>query len=355
MASFYTKKDSKFFYIKYRKSDGSWADKSSCIDRYSPGSLRKIKQHVAEETAKELRQTPGQGRAWNTWVPQFLDRKYQHSPKTSKRMLNAWSALSTYLQAMNIIGPSEVTYHLCKEYPNWRTNPPNHLIKARSWNTALYEIKAFGLIMQECVRRGWIGANPCWRLGLKRHNTKVKPEISEEEQIKIETALETEKEWMRDSWLVSMRQGCRISETAVPMQNIDQNRGVMTFYGKGGKIHAAPIHPDLIPLIQKAKKEFRPTLVELPKYAPKLWCKFFKDLGMKHLSFHCTRVTVITRLARGGFNSQQTKAYVGHASETIHAIYQRLTAPDVAHLGAVLGKQPEKNQDAPSAIVKPNR
>ena len=57
---------------------------------------------------------------------------------------------------------------------------------------------------------------------------------------------------------------------------------------------------------------------------------------MPHLCFHSTRVTVVTRLAREHHPIYETKAYVGHASDTIHAVYQRLSPPDVRHLGAAL-------------------
>src|SRR5437868_10637315 len=54
----------------------------------------------------------------------------------------------------------------------------------------------------------------------------------------------------------------------------------------------------------------------LPKYAAKKWHQFFKRIGLPHLSFHCTRVTVVTRLARKGFTMTQTKAYVRSEEHT---------------------------------------
>jgi len=96
------------------------------------------------------------------------------------------------------------------------------------------------------------------------------------------------------------------------------------------------MHADLVPLYRLAKKQRRSHLVMLPKYAAKKWHQFFRRLGLRHISFHCTRVTVVTRLARNGFTMAQAKAYVGHASDTIHAIYQRLAPADVRHLGKAL-------------------
>ena len=121
---------------------------------------------------------------------------------------------------------------------------------------------------------------------------------------------------MRDSWLVAMRQGCRISETACSLSRIDRKQGTISFIAKE-KNSTAPLHDYLRELVAKAFKERRATLVELPIYAPKKSSQFLKGIGLPHLSFHCTRVTVIT------------KFYVGHASDTVHAIYQRLWPNDV--------------------------
>ena len=57
---------------------------------------------------------------------------------------------------------------------------------------------------------------------------------------------------------------------------------------------------------------------------------------MKHLTFHSTRVTVVTRLARAGESKPKVMAYVGHASETVNDVYLRLSAPDVADLSSHL-------------------
>ena len=102
---------------------------------------------------------------------------------------NAWAALSVYLDFCKIISPAEVSYQVCIDYPNFRSKPPRELMRARSHNTALTELKVFSALMQEAVRRGYAVANPCVRLGLKRRLAKVKPEITAEEERKIEAAL----------------------------------------------------------------------------------------------------------------------------------------------------------------------
>lgn len=340
MASYYRRNGSPYYWLRYQRPDGTWGDKSSKVRTDGPGAVRKIKHIAAEHTMRELhRDRTGTAHSFDAWVPTFLAHRYTNF-KTVARYTAAWSAVATYLEHIDVISPLQVTYRHCTEYPQFRTKPPTTNIRARSFNTSLTELKVFSAIMQEAVRRDYINANPCLRLGLKRTPPKQKPEITAKEQVKIETALKAQDEWMRDSWLVAMRQGCRISETAVPISNIDPSRRVITFFGKGGRIHAAPLHDDLLPLVRRAEKERRSHLVRLPKYAPKKWHQFLRRLGLGHLSFHATRVTVVTRLARKGFSMAQTKAYVGHASDTVHAIYQRLSPVDVRHLGAALSSRP---------------
>ncbi len=336
MASFYVRPGSPYYWVRFQKPDGTWGGKSSGIRKAADGARRKIKQAVAQATMHEhtfSEQT--QSNRFDAWVPQFLARKYSNE-KTLLRYQQGWSAISTFLSHRGIIAPAQVTYQLCTDYPTFRTKPPKELLKARSHNTALTELKVFSAIMQEAVRRSYVPANPALRLGLKRTPAKQKPEVATDEQALIEAELESRDEWMRDCWLVAMRQGCRLSETAVPLREIDLKAGTITFRAKGNRIHCAPLHYDLRPLVRRAVKQKRATLVLLPKYAAKAWFRFFRQIGLKHLCFHSTRVTVVTRLARAHHPIYETKAYVGHASDTIHAIYQRLSPPDVRHLGAAL-------------------
>lgn len=336
MASYYVRPGSPFYWIRFQKPDGTWGGRSSGVRRTADGSLRKVKQAVAQETMREhtfSEQT--QSNRFDAWVPKFLSRKYANE-KTLIRYQAGWSAINTFLAHREVIAPAQVTYQLCTEYPAFRTNPPKELMKARSHNTALTELKVFSAIMQEAVRRGYIPANPATRLGLRRNPAKQKPEITATEQVLIQDALKTRDEWMRDCWLIAMRQGCRLTETAVPLREIDLTAGTITFRGKGNRQHCAPLHADLRQLVRRAIKQKRTTLVLLPKYAAKAWFRFFRQIKLKHLCFHSTRVTVVTRLARARHPIYATKAYVGHASDTVHAIYQRLSPPDVRHLGADL-------------------
>lgn len=355
MASYYTRSDSPYFYVRVLKPDGTWGGKPSNIRKDSLGSLRKIKQLVASETSKEPTENYNRESNWNNWVPSFLQRKYGSSEKTLKRYLLAWSAVEVYLTVIKCLTPTYVTYQKCVDYVHWRSSDNKVLTKACNWNTALTEVKVFSVILQEAVRRGYLGANPCFRLGLQRRNVKKKPRINEDEHLIIQNALKKAPEWMQESWEVAMLQGCRLSETAVPMVRINIKHKTISFIGKGGKIHTSPLHLKLMRLVKKAKAEKREFLVYLPKHPSKCWSQFFDRIGLPHITFHSTRVTVVTKLALAGYNRQMTKAYVGHASDTVHDVYTRIEAPDVRHLGAVLNSRVDENQGFALTIPKPNR
>lgn len=57
---------------------------------------------------------------------------------------------------------------------------------------------------------------------------------------------------------------------------------------------------------------------------------------MPHLCFHCTRVTVITKMARAGVPMAVAMAYVLHSSSLVHKIYQRLGIADLGSAVAAI-------------------
>lgn len=341
MASYYERPNSPYFWIRFQRPDKTWGARSSGIRKDATGALRRISQLVADETAKESMATAdGSGALLRTWVPGWIDYKYSNAG-TLWRYRNAWAHLDQFFKARRVLHPGEVTYALCHEFMRWRTDETQAKEEKRrkaAWNTALLELRMLGAVMQEAVRRGLITANPCGRLGIGRQNQGEKREITREEEDEIFKLLRAKPiaKWMAEVFLVGMRQGCRLMEARVPLDRIDEKAMSITFRIKGGKFHTAPLHKDLLPLVKKARKEKREVLVDVPPQASVRFGQFFERKGFVGLCFHCTRVTVVTRLCRAGFSESQTMAYVGHADALVHAIYRKLKPRDVAHLGDVL-------------------
>ena len=167
MASYYKRHASRYYWIRYQRPDGTWADKSSKVRTDNRRFASKIKQVAAEHTMRELHvDRNGQSNRFDVWVPISL-RVNTQIQKTLARYTNAWSAIATYLDHIKVISPLQITYQTCRAYPQFRTNPPRHVIRARTFNTALTELKVSSAILQEAVRRNYINANPCLKLGYK--------------------------------------------------------------------------------------------------------------------------------------------------------------------------------------------
>lgn len=342
MASHFVRKDSPYFWIRYRRLDGTWGQRSSGVRKDAEGVLRKIHQLVAEETAREVEGgSDAASLMFRRWVPGWINYKYVNL-NSRNRCMNAWGHISVFFEMHRIGHPAEVTYAVAHQYVRWRTNTERAEAEGRrvgAWNTAVMEVRFMGAMMQECLQRGWVVANPCGRLGLAKRPAKEKWAISREEEALIFREMQARRlasPWMEEAFLVGMRQGCRLREVEVPLNRIDVKAMVITFKVKGGKLHAAPLHKDLLPLVARAKAEKREVLVKLPVSPSPRFAKFFNLVGLGHLCFHCTRVTVVTRLCEAGYSESQTMAYVGHASEAVHAIYRKMRPLAVAKLGDAL-------------------
>jgi integrase len=339
MASYYKRERSPYYWLRIKKSDGTWDCVSSGIRHSELGSLRKIQQRVSQETARENRIKDEDGSSlFRVWVPGWIDHNYPNK-KSAHRAINAWAHLSAFFKFKRVNHPEEVSYALCHEYMRWRTDEEACKEENRrrgNWNTALTELRILGTIMQEALARGWVMSNPCARLRLGRRDVKEKRPIERDEEARICEALVDMPQWMQDSWLVGIKQGCRLGEVQVPLSDISVETMTIPFRVKGGKIHPAPLHRDLIPLIHRRREEGASILVELPKSPSKEWINFFQSLGYNDLCFHCLRVTVITRFALANVTAEKAMQYVGHCSELCHAIYRKLRPRDVASLGNLL-------------------
>lgn len=340
MASHFMRKDSPYYWIRFKKPDRTWGQRSSGLRVATKGSLRKIHQMVAEETAKEQCESEDGASAWlNRWVPGWIEYRYTN-PKSFSRCKNAWAHLSIFFAQRGVTHPSEVSYSLAHEYMRWRTSKEIAAKEERrpaAWNTGVMEVRVLGSIMQESLRRGMVVANPCAKLGLVKKNVTTKRVITREEEVLIFEEIRRRKlaGWMEECFLVAMKQGCRLSEVAVPMDQVNEKAGTITFNVKGGKQHTAPLHKSLLPLVKKAREENRERLVILPAQPSPRFGELFKDLKLD-VCFHCTRVTVVTRLCEAGYSESQTMAYVGHASELVHALYRKMRPEAVAKLGDAL-------------------
>ncbi len=333
--SIFARKKSPYWYIAYfdTKLNKRVPGKSTKIRIDDPLGRRKVldlaKAHSQE--AKAMKPILNVS-AWENWAEKYLRDHYADSPPSLARALNAWRPLQEWLHTARIPAPSVIEYKHVRAWVDWRTSQLRRNGKKISHNTALTDFGYLVTLMREAVRLDFIRFNPLLDHGIRRKKVKEKPEITDRQDAHILAKLvELKKpQWMHDSYAVGMAQGCRLREVETSMDDIDEVRGVITFNAKGDKRFATKLHSSLLPIIARRRAEEAKVLVELPAVPAKEWCFFFDEIGLPEHSFHCTRVTVITKLARAGVPVQQAMAYVGHASETIHRIYQRLLPQDLA-------------------------
>ena len=304
---------------------------------------------MAEQKADEFKQTGLARRSmlWSVWVRPYLELRYRNSPLTLKRYLGAWEWWQLFLKEDKIPAPGHLTYNHVTRFIAWRQAQRRHCGKNISLNTALSDVKVMSLLMREAMRRGYAMANPCERLGIQRDPPKEKQPLLPEEIAKIRAALVAreghlpmKQRWMTMSFEIALHQGCRLRETSVPLDAIDEANGTIRFHGKGRngqkKIITTALHPELRPLIAKLREEGASHTCELPGMAAKVWWELRGDLDLRHTCFHSTRVTVVTQLARSNVSEQQAMAYVGHSSRLVHRVYQKLRAGDLSGCTAAL-------------------
>lgn len=318
---------------------------------------RRKAHDLASELSKEASTDKGVGRSerWENWVPEFIRERYGATDraKTYARYEYAWSQWRTFLMDMRIAVPRGLSYPDVIEYVRWRSSqikPSSG--KTVSKNTALCDVRCMSCIMREALHRGFADTNPCEKLGILKDPAKEKREMTDDEIATIRKELQTRPEWMQISFEIGIHQGCRLSETSIPIECIDIKRGLVTFSakgkGQGRRVFTTVLHPGLVPLFQKLIERKLTVTCILPQMAAKMWHTFFKEIGMSHLCFHCTRVTVITRMARAGVPITEAMRFVNHSSEAVHRIYTKLGVGDLSRAVAALSSvaSPVQNQGA---------
>jgi site-specific recombinase XerD len=366
--SFYERKDSPFVWVQYALHPGD-------PKRYEKTPIRKDETHKRQKKARYRAQLEEQLLAeaeagepgtrnengWS-WVLPWIGVRYQG--RTAQVYRAQWRWLREYLEEHEIAAPLLLEREHCYRYVTWRTGAQKQKSgrsilgalrdsKPRSpkKNTAIGELKFLAQVMDEAkVRRLYRADNPARKLGLEKEKTIAKPEISNDELSSIFAALETRPAWMSRSFNLALRTGLRSAETRLVRSQVDwPNKLLRIENPKGGRAFSIPIYSSIEPLIRKWWEGGDEAFWEPPEgtLSGLSWTKFFREIGLGHLCFHCTRVTFISRGARAGIPEGMMMKLVNHASEEVHRIYQRLPPGDAARLVETI-----PIPDAPGAIVR---
>lgn len=339
---------SPFVSIQFAGADGKVRREKTHIRKDDPEKALKIAKALNAKERELLGAglRGGAGGAWQwDWVGRWLSSRYAAKVSTRDKYLTLWGTLALYLRVHGLRDPAAVTRADCYEYLTWRRTPKKrtqawHAVdRAVKINTAIGELKLFGMILEEAKARGLAGENPARKLGLAREDVEPKPEISDAEIGQIFAALKTREEWMRRSFFLALQTGLRFGDTALRRAQVNRERGEITLdRTKGGakRTFTIRIYPEIAAALDAWLATPAAKYWSLPPKERDLaslqWTKFFREIKLGHLCFHCTRVTFITRGARAGVPEAAMMKMVNHASKEIHRIYQRLADADaLAH------------------------
>lgn len=269
---------------------------------------------------------------WECWVPQYIDERYEDSPKTHWRYKLRWKSIRSFLKAHKVEYPKQLTFNVISLYVAWRRKGDAAFgVWPSSKNTAIGDVKFLGLLVGRAVQLGYTTTNPCRGLGLKKSKPAEKNEITNEHFKVIWSALQDQPEWMRDCFAIAFNTGCRLHECAVPLDCADTKRRFIHFpTTKNDKPFTVPMREELVPMFDRLKRD-RPggLAVQFPEGPTRKWWYFFREQLKLPYSFHCLRVTFISRLARAGVPATDAMRLVNHASFEIHRIYQRFQPEDL--------------------------
>lgn len=332
MAYLITRKGSKFWWLRYRQEDGVWKSASTKLQVLSERETKQAKIIQAQASLRESEYAetrPGED-PW-AWVDGFLV-DHCRSASTLATYQVQWEHVKHFLKTEGIRHPRDVKFAHGSAYVAWRkTHRANGRKRGGSKNTALSELRTFGAIMNHARKLDMIINNPIYKLGISRDAPEEKAEFTDEDIERCLAALESRPKWMRLAFTISLHTGCRLRETQLDMRLVDFDRKTITFAKpKGGRSRAftRPLPAQLLPVLEPFRGRSGTTHT-MDRNASEHFAKFFRSLGLSHLTFHGLRVTYITRLARAGVPLPAAMRLVNHASKTVHAIYQRLGVEDV--------------------------
>jgi integrase len=326
MACLYKRSGSRFWWVEYFDVSGHRRQESTKLRIDVTMESRRAHELCKELAAREKSKFE-LNECWEAWVPRFLQQRYRDP--TLARYKNSWKNVSTFLRVAEIYIPRQLTRQQVRDFVDWRQRRHAELgVYEVCKNTALHEIKLLRVLMNEATASGFCNVNPCARLDIRKDPSPRKPRITESEHETIVRKLKREPEWMRISYAIAWEQGCRFSETCLPLTDVNLRKDTIRFRTKGRKdeFDEFPLSPKLRPLFRRLMKEGCRVTFEMPKMPGKAWWRFFRRIGMGHLCFHCTRVSFITRCYEGGIQRDDVMWLVGHSTYQSHMVYPRVAA-----------------------------
>lgn len=361
MAWLFKRPKSPYWWVGWTSPDGRQHRKSTGCQLHLAADTRRAREIRAKHELDELRHTKSPATShWDTWVPAFLDRRYRDSPASLARYTTIWRTLRAYLAEIEVHGPGQLTRDHCLDYVPWRRRAGhmNSRTQGRlvSHNTARLELTILSVILSQAVEAGMIPHNPARDLKVRKQPPKKARELTAEDHLivsreirrRLRAALQTRDpaaieraDFLRRSWQIASWQGIRLAETVLPLEAFNLAAGTYTRTVKGGRAETTALHPRTARLVERLLRLGRTHTCAAPAMPSLEWFKFFHSLRQSHpqfklVSHRSLRVTLVSRLLRGGVPADVVGRLVGHRSIHTTAEYRRINPAELTRAWAAL-------------------
>jgi len=331
VASLYKRKDSPWFWIRYKTKDGRWASKAT---RYRiDNTLHRAK---ARQEAAEISIGEQDRRSTDlSWVDDLI-ATHPVSGNTRIYYRNSWRNLLRFM-AERHIHLEDFAPATAHDYIAWRTANPRTNGGFVTRNQALQDIKILKWIHRNGRLLGHMTSMAMVDFRSRKSPVQRRPVFTEQDIARCREALASRHvpDWMRTSFEIAYHTGCRLKETRLPLSCIDLEAETMTFpepKGGSGRAYTIPIPEGLLALFRKLKATPRSHTLEWPGAGTRVscyWRRFFNLLGLRRHSFHGLRATRVTNLRRAGIVQAVAMRLVNHSSTLVHDLYQRHSVEDL--------------------------
>ena len=335
MASIYKRSGSDCYSIRY-KQNGKWKGKATKYRLDSQLHRAKCLAEAAQISVAEKQRTF----SGHDWVLIHI-HNWPASPLTTSHYINSWNWLELFMAEHSLhledFGPTQAELYL-----TWRCadRRPADAHRHRSGhrvhrNQACRDVKMMKWIQRQGRLLGRLQTHALDDYRIK-YSAKIRsfPTFSAAQIEAVRNALShpVVPKWMGISFEIGLATGCRLRETAIPLEGVDLVAGTITFpTPKGGPKMAftIPIPKAIVPLLCDLKASGAKVSCEIPPKASHYWRQLFNRIGMRTHVFHSLRVTRVTNLRKAGVPQSYAMRLVNHSSAMVHQLYQRHEVEDL--------------------------
>lgn len=342
MAAIYRRKDSPWYWIRYKTAEGVWRAKAT---RYrTDNTLHRAK---AQEEAAQLSVHERTLKTDHSWVGGMID-SHPVCASTRNHYRNSWRWLSRFLDEKKLTLDEFAPIH-AEQYIRWRLSIPRTNGKPVCRNLAVDDIKALKWIHRQGRLLGLIASVKMMDYRSKKAPVAKRPVFTDDEIDRVrrflayDVEMDPANEWRQICFEIGYATGCRLRETRLDLRLVDLHAETITFPApKGGvaRAYTIPIPDPIRLMLNRLKASGRRYAFDWPGHGSRIsveWRQIFNLCGLFKHTFHSLRATRVTNLRKAGIPQSVAMRLVNHSSTLVHELYQRHFVEDLRqHVNAGL-------------------